>query len=247
MTITRKTQPALRLVTSDGLVVSGYKSGRKRLLEIPLTDSMASTRSAGTVPRASQLETVLCAPKSSRRAKALCPPTALQASNNASLLMFPINAQTDNRVNAVTGNRRVENGRMGRKAEKPASAFWKRLEEALGNNPRYMPLNANSLATKLDKSQGTTYRWFDGTGLPELQQALDLAKDGGVCVDWLLNNVKPKYPISKDPILRELFELCEDLESAGRERVLRAAKGELLQQHEERTHEQQNRRATASR
>lgn len=131
---------------------------------------------------------------------------------------------------------------MSRKSLKKPSPFWNRLEEALGNKPGWQPLNPNSVATKLGMSQGSIYRWFDGTGLPELKTALELAKDGGVCVDWLLNNVKPKHPISKDPVLKELFEICEDLLESGRERVLRHARGELLQQQGE-IHEKENRRA----
>lgn len=94
-------------------------------------------------------------------------------------------------------------------------------------------------------SQGSVYRWYDGTGFPELDKALRLAKDGGVCVDWLLNNVKPKHPISKDPILKELLEICEEMDAEGRERVLRAARGELLQQHGERTGEKDKRRGAS--
>lgn len=226
-----KGQARLRLATVDGVVLSsGYKSGRKRWRETPLTASTARTRSAGK-PRASQLDTVPCEPNPSRRANADCPPTALHASSSASLLMSVITAQTVNRVNADSGNRGRDNGRMSRNATFPASPFWRRLEEALGE--KWAPLNPNSVATRLGMSQGSVYRWYRGEGLPELSKALDLAKEGGVCVDWLLNNVKPKYPISKDPVLRELFEVCEDLREEGRLRVLRAARGELLQQEHE--------------
>jgi hypothetical protein len=81
-------------------------------------------------------------------------------------------------------------------------------------------------------SQGSVYRWYTGDGLPELKTALFLSKAAGVCVDWLLNNVKPRYPISKDPVLAELFEVCEELDEGSRQRVLRMARGELLQQGE---------------
>lgn len=119
------------------------------------------------------------------------------------------------------------------------SSFWRRLDDALGE--KWAPLNPNSLAKRLDMSQGSVYRWFRGEGMPELDTALQLAKEGGVCVDWLLNNVKPKYPISKDPVLQELFEVCEELYEDGRLRVLRNAKGELLQQQGEAQDERQKR------
>lgn len=220
----------LRVVTPAGrcrLPATGYRSGRKRWRETPVTASTANTRSAGTIPRASQLDTVLCAPKSNSRAKAVCPPTALHASSKASLLIMPINAQTVDDVNAVSDNRARETVRMGKTATITPSPFWKRLKEALGE--KWAPLNANSVAVRLGMSQGSVHRWYVGDGFPELETALHLAKEGGVCVDWLLNAVKPKHPISRDPLLRELFDICEDLHEDGRNAVLRAARGELLQ------------------
>lgn len=148
--------------------------------------------------------------------------------------MALINAQTGNGVNAYSGNSMEQNVCMGKKTEHPPSAFWRRLSEALAGKSRWEPVNANNVANVLRMSQGSVHRWYKGEGLPELTTALDLAKEGGVCVDWLLNNVKPKYPISKDPILRELFETCEDLDEQARKRVLRAARGELLQKNEDR-------------
>lgn len=144
--------------------------------------------------------------------------------------MPTINAQTVDVVNAPTVNRPAKNGRMSRTPQYPASAFWSRLEEAIGKN--YESFNANALATRLDMSQGTIHRWYLGKGLPELQLAIRLAKQGGVCVEWLLTGTKPKHPISKDPLLRELFEICEELQPDGRQAVLRNARGELLQQKE---------------
>jgi hypothetical protein len=144
-----------------------------------------------------------------------------------------INAQTVNSVNANSGNAGRDNRRMAKRPSLPASAFWKRLEEALGDKPSWQPFNANNVAMRLKKSQGSVHRWYTGQGLPELQQALDLAKEGGVCIDWLLNAVKPKYPISKDLTLRKLVEICEDLKTEGRAAVLRAAEGELLRKQQE--------------
>ena len=228
-----------RLATVDGVPVSsGYKSGRNRWREIPDRHSTSSTRSAGKRD-VIQPETVPCDFRPSARARALCPPTALQASNNASLLMTPINAETGNGFNANSGNCARQTSRMGKRTELPASEFWQRLTEALGE--KWRPLNSNSLATRLKMSQGSVHRWFTGQGLPELSTALDLAKEGGVCVDWLLNGFKPKYPISRDPLLRELFEICEDLGRDARERVLRVARGELLQQQRDQHEESQPR------
>jgi hypothetical protein len=147
--------------------------------------------------------------------------------------MPAINAQTVDSVNAQSGKPCRDNGHMAKTAVHQASGFWKRLEEALSNRREWQPVNANHVATRLKMSQGSVYRWYRGVGMPELDTALYLAKEAGVCVDWLLNNVKPKYPIAKDPALRELVQMCEELSDEGRERVLRAARGELLQQQVE--------------
>lgn len=223
---------ALRVVRSFGASVSRlYRSGRKSKRDTPETCSMSRTLSAGICPLAIQPEILPCDLKPRARAKALCPPTLLQAVNNALLLMPVINAQTVDAVNAQTGKWPAKNRRMSRTPTYPPSDFWKRLEEAIGKN--YENFNANSLATRLKMSQGTVHRWYRGIGFPELELAIRLAKQGGVCVEWLLTGAKPKHPISKDPMLRELFAICEQLQPAGRMSTLKHARGELLQQKEE--------------
>lgn len=244
----RQRQPWARLVWSAD---SGYRSGLSRCLEQPVTSSNLSTHSAGIRPLSIQLETVLCAPKPRRRATSVWPPADRQASRMSSpVFRIPqINAQTVESVNAPTVKRPAKNGRMSRTPQYPASDFWRRLEEAIGEN--YENFNANALADRLDMSQGTIHRWYVGTGLPELKLALRLAKQGGVNVHWLLDGVKPKYPISKDPLLRELFDTCEQLDPARRAQVLENARGQLLLQqqedakHEEKTGQSGNRRAGA--
>jgi len=223
-----KAHARLRLVTVGGaLVSSGYKSGRKRWRETPDTSSMARTLSAGTRLAASQPETVPCDFKPRHRAKAVCPPTDLQASINASLLMRLINAQTVDVVNAGSVNGLRHSVGMGRKAESEPSAFWRRLTEAMREQD--LPISQNGIAVLLDMSQGSVARWFHGEGLPEIATCRDLALRGEVSVDWLLTGRKPKYPLSKDPLMREIFDICEDLDETGRQIVLRAARGELLQ------------------
>jgi transcriptional regulator with XRE-family HTH domain len=112
------------------------------------------------------------------------------------------------------------------------SPFWVRLEEAIGRF--YRPFNANNLAVKLGMRQSAVNRWYIGRGKPSMELALEFARKGGVHVEWLLTGAKPKHPISKDPLLRELFELCEQLDASGdgRQQVLRAARNELLAQTE---------------
>lgn len=246
----KTTHARLRLATLDGEAIptgsSGYRSGRRRCRETPETASTESTRSAGTTPRASQLDTVLCAPKPSSRAKAVWPPTASHASSSgvgpsssgaarrpgSFCMTAAINAQTVNPVNAETVNYVPHSARMSRQAQSEASPFWKRLTEAFAEQG--LPTSQLGIAKLLSMSQGSVGRWFHAEGLPELETARDIARRGDVCLDWLMDARKPKYPISRDPVLRELFEVCEDLDDAGRRYVLRMARGELMQQHSER-------------
>ena len=78
-------------------------------------------------------------------------------------------------------------------------------------------------------SQGSVGRWYHGEGFPEMDTCIELAERGRVCVDWLLTGRLPKYPISRDSAMREIFETCQALDDDGRTAVLRAARGELLQ------------------
>lgn len=229
----RKLRTHVRLAAINGIRVDpgsrGYRSGRSRWRDTPDMDSIDSTRSAGTRPAAIQPDTVPWERSPKARASADCPPTASQASKSASFIR-PINAQTGNAVNAYSGSCAPHNKRMA-KSKLPASSFWLRLEEAVGH--KYAPFNPNHLASRLTMSQGTTHRWYTGTGFPEMALAKRFAEEGGVCVDWLLNGTRPKHPISKDPVLRELFEICDQLEPAHRRAILHAAQGEMALQEKE--------------
>jgi hypothetical protein len=141
--------------------------------------------------------------------------------------MSPINAHPVKSVNADSGNIVLQAIRMGRKAESAPSAFWERLTEAWSEQE--LPTTQNGVATKLKMSQGSVGRWYHDEGLPELETCIDIAERGRVCVDWLITGRAPKYPISRDPVIREIFEICDALDETGRTAVLRAARGELLQ------------------
>lgn len=234
-----KTQPAVDVDVvvpfrpARGSSSGGYKSGRSSDREMPETRSIWSTRSAGTTPpRISQLATTPCDLTPISRASAVCPPTASHASINALLVMPNVTTQGGYYVNTVCDDRPAQNSPMSRRPRATASAFWSRLEEAIGK--QYPDFNTNSLAKDLGIRQSAVYRWYEGPGLPELHRIADFARKGGVCVEWLINGTKPKHPISKDPTLRELFEVCEQLDPKGdgRAQVLRMARNELLAQTE---------------
>jgi hypothetical protein len=47
-------------------------------------------------------------------------------------------------------------------------------------------------------------------------------------VDWLLNAVKPKYPLSKNPLVKTLFEMVETFDDDALNSVLEHAEGVQL-------------------
>lgn len=136
-----------------------------------------------------------------------------------------INAQIVNPVNAYSANGPLHISRMGKQAETEPSEFWKRLTEAWG--AKGLPTSQNGIAMRLEMSQGSTRRWFTGEGLPETKVLRDLASQGGVTIDWLLDERLPKSPIGKQTTLGKFLLLWEQLDEAGKERIHRAALGEL--------------------
>lgn len=116
---------------------------------------------------------------------------------------------------------------MGRKPVAPPSKFWERLTDAF--TTQKLPITQSGVARLLGMSQGSVERWYHGDGLPELKNCRTLALKGKVCVDWLITARKPKYPISKDPVLSKILEGCETLDEEGRKRILQAVRKELIQ------------------
>lgn len=243
----KKTQRAGDVVVAFPATASsgGYKSGRSFDRDTPDTRSISSACSAGGLPSLNHACIVPWDRKPKALASASCPPTALHASSNADLLMSRLNEKNVEYVNERIVESGAKNKRMGRRVEYPASEFWVRLEEAIGDH--YPEFNPSALARKLRMSQGTIHTWYLGNGLPKLKRALQLAREGGVCVDWLLNGVKPKYAISKSPEIRELVDVCEQLGADGLQVILRNARNELLAQRElERQQAEADRRATGT-
>lgn len=136
-----------------------------------------------------------------------------------------INAQNVRSVNAYSANESPHARRMGKQAETEASDFWKRLVEAWAS--KGLPTSQNGIAGKLDMSQGSTRRWYTGEGFPEIEILRKLASLGGVTIDWLLDERLPKSPIGKQTTLGKFLTLWEQLDEAGKERIHRAALGEI--------------------
>jgi hypothetical protein len=216
-------RPKLFLVAAGGRLTGGYKSGRNSERDTPETSSTASTRSAGTRPRFTQPEMEPCDLSRRACASAICPPTALQASSNASLLMYAISAETVNGVNAYSAKAVRHHHGVGKQSECDPSPFWQRLEEAW--KPKGLPVSQNGVADLLDMSQGSTRRWYLGDGLPETKTLIDIAQRGDVTVDWLLTGRLPKHPIDPATQLGAIHASWSRLDDAGRQHLFDALNG----------------------
>lgn len=114
-----------------------------------------------------------------------------------------------------------------RKAISPPSPFWSRLVEAF--QEQGLRTSQRAVARMLDMSQGSVNRWYHGESLPELYTCRRLAIKGKVTVDWLITARKPKYPISADPVLSRIMEICIELDGPGRDQMLKLARREKAQ------------------
>jgi hypothetical protein len=218
-------RPKLFLAAADGRLIGGYRSGRKRVRGTSDISSTASTRSAGTLPRASQPEMDPCDRSPSNLANSVCPPTALQASSSASLLMSLINAHGGNCVNASGGNALGHHRRMSRKAETEPCDFWKRLTQAWAEQG--LPVSQYGLAGELGmKGNGSTKRWHDGDALPELATLKVLAEKGDCTLDWLLTGRLPKHPIRPNTPLGMIHNGWTSIGEIGQKHVLEAYEGQ---------------------
>jgi ribosome-binding protein aMBF1 (putative translation factor) len=151
--------------------------------------------------------------------------SALARKKNCFSAHRAINAQIVNNVNAYSANGLSHIRSVGKQPETDASDFWKRLIEAWGK--KGLPTSQNGIAMKLEMSQGSTRRWYTGQGLPETKVLRELAKQGDVTIDWLLDERLPKSPIGKQTTLGKFLLLWEQLDEAGKERIHRAALGEI--------------------
>lgn len=232
----RRRLAALGVTVIDGGLSSGYRSGRKRCRDTPVSFSIAMTRSDGARPDAIQPEIEPCDLSPRRRARADCPPAASQASNSAPstgdgslaeiadcfVLTPPFNAQTVNAVNAHSANLTRNMLGMGRQPESEPSAFWKRLVAAWA--ARNLPTTQNGIAKRLNMSQGSVRRWFAGEGFPETDTLIKIASLGRVSIDWLLTGKHHASGVDKD--LDDLLDIWDHLDGQAREHVVRSARGE---------------------
>lgn len=75
-------------------------------------------------------------------------------------------------------------------------AFAKRLQEALRERGREERGNGRYLADICGLSKESGRKWLEGTSLPTMEHALQIAEELGVCVEWLLTGRGTKKPPS---------------------------------------------------
>ena len=99
----------------------------------------------------------------------------------------------------------------------PISPFWKRLTEL---SP-FVGKNQKQIGKVVGKGQTAANKWKLGKGLPTLENAITLAKKGGVCVEWLLTERGPRAPGVEDPDTAALLRHWQLLTQEAKADVLR--------------------------
>ena len=107
----------------------------------------------------------------------------------------------------------------------PISPFWKRLTSALRdrNLPTAQGAVGKMCSPKL--SQPAVFKWKSGSGLPTLDNAIQLARKAGVQVEWLLTGRGERSLLGpSDPALAQLLELWSHMDEGSRAWLLQSAK-----------------------
>lgn len=90
------------------------------------------------------------------------------------------------------------------------SDFWERLAEMVG--PEFPHKNQKAVGKLFGVGQSMITRWKTGKDTPALPRAIEIAKEYGVCVEWLLTGNGPKRPgDAPDPELGRLLEFWDTL------------------------------------
>jgi hypothetical protein len=102
------------------------------------------------------------------------------------------------------------------------SEFWRRLAEMVGKD---FPANNQAAVGKLfSVGQSAVTKWKTGKDTPALPRAIEMAKEYGVCVEWLLTGRGPKHPgDTTDPALTRLLEFWQALSPATKNEVIEFA------------------------
>lgn len=106
------------------------------------------------------------------------------------------------------------------------SEFWRRLKSL----PAFELLNQRQIGKIAGVGQTAANKWKIGTGLPTLENAIALARKGGVCVEWLLTERGPKSPEPDDPDTAALLRHWRVLVPEARTALLRTARLEHAMQ-----------------
>jgi transcriptional regulator with XRE-family HTH domain len=181
----RKTHARLRLVTSDGVLVDGYKSGRRSHRDTPDNCSSDKTRSAGTPPRR-HLSTAW-GEMPNALANAPGPPEALIARSTGLRSMDCSQPQVEVPVNLrlVAGlNLRFHPSRMS-----PLGKIITRELNRMGETQAW-------LAEEVGVSENAVSKWI-ATGKISRENAKKVSPIIDVSLDQLLNPIEGNDPDSE--------------------------------------------------
>lgn len=91
------------------------------------------------------------------------------------------------------------------------SEFWKRLTKA--RLRKTLSMDQGDVAKELGVYQSAVTKWKTGKSLPTLANAIKLATDAEVCVDWLLTGRLPERPgLCVDAELAKLMAIWDALQ-----------------------------------
>lgn len=124
----------------------------------------------------------------------------------------------------------------------PHRTFWLRVKEAL--HDKGWPETQKYAAQIAHVKQPSVSDWNKPGKTPELDTAVDLALQLGVCVEWLYTERGPKHPGPPgDKVAQQLWSMWGDLSDDGKRDLLGFARG--LQMRDDPTATLPNTRAPA--
>ena len=104
---------------------------------------------------------------------------------------------------------------------KDQRTVWARVREALVDAG--LPATQGHVAKMLGIKQPSVSEWNTATGCPKIEHARHLARDLGVCLDWLMNGVEPKRIRPDDPAAQRLWDLWPHLTPFTKGRIVQIA------------------------
>lgn len=87
---------------------------------------------------------------------------------------------------------------------------------------RGKPTTQHAVAADLGVHQTAVHKWESGKGNPKPAHIYKMAENEGVCPNWLMAGVGPKYPVTPD--VQALFDELNSMTVEDRARALKIAR-----------------------